>query len=95
MTIICDYRYEMNMQSYPLIDFDEMIQVLLSICSLLTDPNPEDPLVPEIAQVKVGTSTTKRIEIFMNLTDHNLYKIRSVELFIGLRCHIIIMIVII
>jgi len=24
--------------------------VLLSICSLLTDPNPEDPLVPEIAQ---------------------------------------------
>jgi len=25
-------------------------QVLLSICSLLTDPNPEDPLVPEIAQ---------------------------------------------
>ena len=28
-------------------------QVLLSICSLLTDPNPEDPLVPEIAQVRV------------------------------------------
>ena len=27
------------------------MQVLLSICSLLTDPNPEDPLVPEIAQV--------------------------------------------
>eukprot|EP01036_Dinobryon_divergens_P033045 gene33045-42755_t len=25
-------------------------KVLLSICSLLTDPNPEDPLVPEIAQ---------------------------------------------
>jgi ubiquitin-conjugating enzyme E2 D len=24
-------------------------QVLLSICSLLTDPNPGDPLVPEIA----------------------------------------------
>lgn len=24
-------------------------QVLLSICSLLTDPNPDDPLVPEIA----------------------------------------------
>lgn len=23
--------------------------VLLSICSLLTDPNPDDPLVPEIA----------------------------------------------
>lgn len=27
-------------------------QVLLSICSLLTDPNPDDPLVPEIAQVR-------------------------------------------
>jgi hypothetical protein len=28
-----------------------VVQVLLSICSLLTDPNPDDPLVPEIAQV--------------------------------------------
>ena len=26
-------------------------QVILSICSLLTDPNPDDPLVPEIARV--------------------------------------------
>jgi ubiquitin-conjugating enzyme E2 D/E len=26
-------------------------KVLLSICSLLTDPNPDDPLVPDIAQV--------------------------------------------
>jgi ubiquitin-conjugating enzyme E2 D/E len=26
-------------------------KVLLSICSLLTDPNPEDPLVPEIANL--------------------------------------------
>ncbi|PKA50496.1 Ubiquitin-conjugating enzyme E2 28 [Apostasia shenzhenica] len=25
--------------------------VLLSICSLLTDPNPDDPLVPEIAHI--------------------------------------------
>ncbi|CAN7031733.1 unnamed protein product [Brassica rapa subsp. trilocularis] len=25
------------------------VQVLLSICSLLTDPNPGDPLVPEVA----------------------------------------------
>ena len=24
--------------------------MLLSICSLLCDPNPDDPLVPEIAQ---------------------------------------------
>ncbi len=26
-------------------------KTLLSICSLLTDPNPKDPLVPEIAQI--------------------------------------------
>jgi len=26
-------------------------KVLLSICSMLTDPNPDDPLVPEIAQL--------------------------------------------
>ena len=25
-------------------------KVLLSVCSLLTDPNPDDPLVPEIAR---------------------------------------------
>lgn len=28
-----------------------MCAVLLSICSLLTDPNPDDPLVPEIAHL--------------------------------------------
>lgn len=28
-----------------------LLAVLLSICSLLTDPNPEDPLVPEIARI--------------------------------------------
>jgi ubiquitin-conjugating enzyme E2 D len=28
-----------------------VITVLLSICSMLTDPNPDDPLVPEIAHV--------------------------------------------
>eukprot|EP00010_Vexillifera_abyssalis_P007259 CAMPEP_0201546010 /NCGR_PEP_ID=MMETSP0173_2-20130828/2407_1 /ASSEMBLY_ACC=CAM_ASM_000268 /TAXON_ID=218659 /ORGANISM="Vexillifera sp., Strain DIVA3 564/2" /LENGTH=147 /DNA_ID=CAMNT_0047954581 /DNA_START=64 /DNA_END=507 /DNA_ORIENTATION=+ len=26
-------------------------KVLLSICSLLTDPNPDDPLVPDIAHI--------------------------------------------
>ena len=29
-------------------------KVLLSISSLLTDPNPNDPLVPEIAQATWG-----------------------------------------
>lgn len=28
--------------------------VLISICSLLTDPNPDDPLVPEIANLYVS-----------------------------------------
>lgn len=28
-----------------------VVLVLLSICSMLTDPNPDDPLVPEIAHV--------------------------------------------
>jgi len=28
-------------------------KVLLSVCSLLTDPNPDDPLVPEIADLYV------------------------------------------
>jgi ubiquitin-conjugating enzyme E2 D len=29
-------------------------KVLLSICSLLTDPNPDDPLVPEIAKLYIA-----------------------------------------
>ena len=32
-------------------------KVLLSICSLLTDPNPDDPLVPDIAQLLKTDST--------------------------------------
>lgn len=31
--------------------FANLTSVLLSICSMLTDPNPDDPLVPEIAHV--------------------------------------------
>ncbi len=37
-------------------------KVLLSICSLLTDPNPNDPLVPEIAQVN-NNSTSFLMEL--------------------------------
>ena len=32
-------------------------KVLLSICSLLTDPNPDDPLVPDIARMYVSDRT--------------------------------------
>lgn len=35
----------------PKYNFIDFILVLLSICSMLTDPNPDDPLVPEIAHV--------------------------------------------
>lgn len=35
-------------------------KVLLSVCSLLTDPNPDDPLVPEVAQLLKN-----------NVTQHN------------------------
>lgn len=28
-----------------------LLVVLLSVCSLLTDPNPDDPLVPELAHI--------------------------------------------
>ena len=34
-----------------LISLGLLFSVLLSICSLLTDPNPDDPLVPEIARI--------------------------------------------
>jgi hypothetical protein len=36
------------------------VAVLLSICSMLTDPNPDDPLVPEIAHVSVSPQTLHR-----------------------------------
>lgn len=44
------------LESYiPFADYDYVHAnrqlVLLSICSMLTDPNPDDPLVPEIAHV--------------------------------------------
>uniref|UniRef100_A0A8C9LGP0 Ubiquitin conjugating enzyme E2 D3 n=1 Tax=Pavo cristatus TaxID=9049 RepID=A0A8C9LGP0_PAVCR len=37
--------------SYFAIDIYIFFTVLLSICSLLCDPNPDDPLVPEIARI--------------------------------------------
>lgn len=43
-------RYDLNTQ-HIVIDIILTVSVLLSICSMLTDPNPDDPLVPEIAHV--------------------------------------------
>uniref|UniRef100_A0A8D3E5I8 Ubiquitin-conjugating enzyme E2D 2 (UBC4/5 homolog, yeast) n=1 Tax=Scophthalmus maximus TaxID=52904 RepID=A0A8D3E5I8_SCOMX len=43
-------------------------KVLLSICSLLCDPNPDDPLVPEIARIY----KTDRENLFMTWVE--LYK---------------------
>ena len=49
-------------------------QVLLSICSLLTDPNPEDPLVPEIAQVRNNNCDENDHENNRNMShDNNAY----------------------
>ena len=52
-------------------------KVLLSISSLLTDPNPNDPLVPEIAQVRalgrnsgiqMGASGKGTVGLLLNAT---------------------------
>ena len=45
------------------------MKVLLSICSLLTDANPEDPLVPEIAQVLMYNilRTHSRFHNYLNI----------------------------
>ena len=40
-------------------------KVLLSICSLLTDPNPDDPLVPEIG---------KFLELFLELSNKKIFQ---------------------
>lgn len=42
-------------------------KVLLSICSLLTDPNPDDPLVPDIARL-YKTDKKKYIELARDWT---------------------------
>jgi len=36
-------------------------KVLLSICSLLCDPNPDDPLVPEIAHIYKTNRCARRV----------------------------------
>lgn len=47
---ICKHRI-WSFEQLILIYFLFSVSVLLSICSLLCDPNPDDPLVPEIAQL--------------------------------------------
>lgn len=60
---------------WPLIDAHLFLAVLLSICSLLCDPNPDDPLVPEIARIfktdKVGKQKFDSYVIEMDLNDKN------------------------
>lgn len=48
--------YNMYLEKYILYQLNitniiDHLPVLLSICSLLCDPNPDDPLVPEIARI--------------------------------------------
>lgn len=45
-----EYQY-LIFSSVIMADFNFCISVLLSICSLLCDPNPDDPLVPDIARI--------------------------------------------
>lgn len=44
-------RYDTTKPAYQKCRLLTHESVLLSICSMLTDPNPDDPLVPEIAHV--------------------------------------------
>jgi len=41
-------------------------KVLLSVCSLLTDPNPDDPLVPEIAQVLAFSALVLQLTLHLS-----------------------------
>lgn len=47
MTVLCQYWRQLTKCSH----FVLWCIVLLSICSMLTDPNPDDPLVPDIAHL--------------------------------------------
>nr|VDC77831.1 unnamed protein product [Brassica rapa] len=54
-------------------------KVLLSICSLLTDPNPDDPLVPEIAHM-YKTDKTKYESTARSWTQNqNMYFAQNVK----------------
>ena len=45
-----------------------LIKVLLSVCSLLCDPNPDDPLVPEIARIFKTDRWTTRLLLYTVVT---------------------------
>ena len=45
-----------------------IIKVLLSVCSLLCDPNPDDPLVPEIARIFKTDRWTTRLLLYTVVT---------------------------
>lgn len=50
-TINCSRFYAEEVPVHASLALMMCVVVLLSICSMLTDPNPDDPLVPEIAHV--------------------------------------------
>lgn len=45
------YEIIVILHNHENICFIAIFPVLLSICALMTDPNPEDPLVPDIAHL--------------------------------------------
>ncbi|KAK1333673.1 hypothetical protein QTO34_006059 [Cnephaeus nilssonii] len=55
-------------------------KVLLSICSLLCDPNPDDPLVPDIAQIyKSDKEKLSHIDPIIGIRMITAHKHRKVE----------------
>ncbi|KAJ6393588.1 hypothetical protein OIU77_022927 [Salix suchowensis] len=67
-------------------------KVLLSICSLLTDPNPDDPLVPEIAHMyktdrskyeTTARSWTQKNRVAFEICSHKFMKCIWMILFKG------------
>ncbi len=49
-------------------------KVLLSICSLLCDPNPDDPLVPEIARIFKTDKVSADFHICWQICSHLLFR---------------------
>lgn len=57
-------KIKTSVVTYKAYSWSGVFPVLLSICSLLCDPNPDDPLVPEIARI-YKTDREKYVSIYV------------------------------
>ena len=65
----CDGLWCIYSSAWPIIfQLIGLIKVLLSVCSLLCDPNPDDPLVPEIARIFKTDRWTTRLLVYTVVT---------------------------